>query len=166
MYGDEVLKEYYDKINSLQADKQTLKEDSKYSQEYKDKQIKEIDNQARKEQEKYKQLYLDKLESETAKLKESIKTDIPTDLIETLKDDTLTKQELQLLAEKHQDKYFALKKIRNAALKNDYIIEVDTVDYSKEIQQLNKAKERVTDKFTYNPYDDTLDARLRKSMGL
>jgi hypothetical protein len=165
MYGDEVLKEYYDKINNLQADKQTLKEDSKYSQEYKDKQIKEIDNQARKEQEKYKQLYLDKLESETAKLKESIKTDIPTDLIETLKDD-LTKQELQLLAEKHQDKYFALKKIKNTALKNDYAIEVDTIDYSKEIQQLNKAKEKVNDKFTYNPYDDTLDARLRKSMGL
>lgn len=163
---EEVLNMYYKTIEEEQKKIDVVMADKIHSEAYKENQIKDIYKNVNMEAEKYKERFREAVNEDIRELNNSINFEIP-DILKM--DVPLTKEELQLIADKHPDSYFGMKIIRQKAVENDWQLNLpeDTVgDYDQKIEYLKKLRDNPGIKFSGKPMEDTPEAILREAMGL
>lgn len=162
----EILDNYYGMVEDYKLKAKDIRNSAgynDYSDEWKEKQVKEISSKILAEQKNYRDKYELRLKNELIELKNKVSTDIPDILTQGL---NFTEQELQFLADKYEDDYFSSKVILDIAIENDYAVKVNAKDYVKEVSRVKEELQNIDDKFSNDPFRDTPTARLRTAMGL
>ena len=163
MRANEVLNKYYEVVNNHKAEMDKIKNEKVYGEQWKLEKMKETQKKLMADQEKFKQEYELKIKNELQEIQEKMLEPIPEILNAGI---DFTKGELQLLAQKHNDNYFAIRKIQDMAAEKNIFIDFEYRNYMKDLKELQKAQETIDSRFSADPLADTPEARLRASMGL
>lgn len=159
-----ILNEYYQVIDNASTKIKDIEKNSEmYSDKWKVEQIEKVKADLVSSQAKYKKEYTERLQYKIEDTRSMISTDIPSILNDI---EHHTEKELQFLANKYKDNYFASKKIERVALEKGYPIKFEYKDQIKELEKLEKDLENVGTRFSSDPFSDTIEAKMRQAMGL
>ena len=163
----EVLEEYREKMTAKKEEVQELRNDRKRSDEYKNEQKAKKIEEAKEIQEDYREEYEEALQSQIESVKSTVSdSSLPDQVANLDKLNEVTKTEIEVLAEKFQDNYFAQKKLAEIARKNEIMAETFEVDAEEEIKELRQKLSHAGDHFSKNPLKDYSGANLREAFKL
>ena len=170
MNKNEVLNNYREKMDKLKSEadgiKQQLNNGSIAENMAKEK-ISGIREHAKAEQESYKESYQKAIEGEIEEIKERVaSSELPRSVAGLDELENVSKTEVEILAEKHENNYFAQKKLQEVARKEQLPVKTNAFDVDEKINTLQQKKEQAHRKFSRNPLEDGTNSSIRNAMGL
>ena len=166
----EILNEYQEKMKEYKQQAEEINqqlEDGSIARNAAQEQKQGVLQEARAEQGNYKEQYKKAIDSQINEVKEQVaNSELPGSIASLDSINDVSKTELEILAEKHQDNYFAQKKLAEVARDNDLLVNTNEFDAGEKIGTLKQQKEQAHRKFNSDPLKDTPDGRLRRTMGL
>ena len=157
--SDEVLSSYREDMDELNEKVEQIKNADKWSDDYKKEKVEEVKEKARKKQAQAKESYLKAIDQDIADTKEPLNDELP-EKIKNISGLELSKTEIKSLADQHSDNYWAKRKLNQKAREQDLNIVLDIPQVQKKVAYLNKAKDKLGNKFNQNPLNDGEKQRL------
>ena len=157
---DKVLADYREKQDELADEVKQIRNDEKWSDDYKREQIKQVRQQAQQNQNKAKEDYLQAIDQDIQEAKDPLNDELP-EKIKNISGLELSKTEIKSLAEQYNDNYWAQRKLQQKAREQDLYIALDIPQVQKKVDYLKKAKDKLGRKFNQNPLNDGEQQRLK-----
>jgi len=168
----EVMEKYQNRMEELKGEVDKLEnrynEGSLSANDYEEK-TQGIKQQAQAEQQDYIERYKQSLSDEMDQVREKVaSSELPASIasLDNLKG--VSNTELQILADKHKDNYFAQKKISEVA-KDKQMLNVETYGFNvkERLRELEQQRKNAHRNFnTSNPLKDTQSSKLKGAFGL
>ena len=157
--SDKVLADYREKQDELADEVKQIRNNDKWSDEYKREQIKQVREQAQQNQNKAKEDYLQAIDQDIKEAKDPLNDELP-EKIKNISDLELSKTEIKSLAEQYEGNYWAQRKLQQKAREQDLHIALDIPQVQKKVDYLKKAKDKLGRKFNSDPLNDGEEQRL------